>query len=106
MRDLESRWPMGNPDSPHSAAYVKRIGELEETIRVQGERLKLLDFIGREEVEIVKLRVARGGTLSGLNVTPLRVYVEEHESLERAIREAMDAVEGRTYWPPTPNTHP
>jgi hypothetical protein len=37
VRDMEERRPMGspmrapmgNPDSPHSAAYVKRIGELE-----------------------------------------------------------------------------
>jgi hypothetical protein len=32
-----------NPNNPHTVAYARRIGELEETVRVQGERIKYLE---------------------------------------------------------------
>jgi tryptophan synthase beta subunit len=39
-----------NPNNPHTVAYARRIAELEETIRVQGERLKLLEFANSHAV--------------------------------------------------------
>jgi hypothetical protein len=87
---------MADPNNPHTAAYARRIAELKETVRVQGERLKLLDFAGRRDVWISSLGVNKQvdeySVLLGGSVQPWLPprFGSYSPSLEDALKTAMD----------------
>ena len=103
-----------NPNNPHTAAYASRIAELEETIRVQGERLKLLDFAQRPDVRVHCVEATNGLHRSTAEYNVWFVprpggrfgKVYRSNNLEEALRMAMglcrdEGCENQ----PTPHTH-